>query len=216
VGIIIIYRQEVRPFTDKQIALVTSFAAQAVIAIENTRLLNELRESLQQQTATSDVLKVISRSTFDLQAVLDTLVESAHRLCEADKAFIFYREGEAYRWGAGFGLSPEYQEFMQRELPQLARGRGALAGRIALERATVQIPDVLADPEFTWFAAQKFGQHRTVLGVPLMRQNTFIGMLGLTRDTVRPFTDRQIELLTTFADQTVIAIENVRLFDEIQ
>ena len=216
VGAFVIYRQEVRPFTDRQIELVANFAAQAVIAIENTRLLNELRESLQQQTATADVLKVISRSTFDLQTVLDTLVESAHRVCEADTAFIFYREGDAYRWGAGHGLSPGYREFLQRELPRLTRGRGTLPGRVALQKATVQIEDVLADPEFTRFDAQKVGQHRTVLGVPLMRKGTLIGMLGLTRNSVQLFNERQIELVEIFADQAVLAIENVRLFDEIQ
>ncbi len=215
-GAITIYRQEVRPFTDKQIALVTSFASQAVIAIENVRLLNELRESLEQQTATADVLKVISRSTFDLQAVLDTLVESAHQLCEADKAFLVRREGTVYQWGAGYGFSPEYEEFMREHLPRLATGRGSLPGRVALERGTVHIPDALADPEFTWFEALKIGQHRTMLGVPLLREGTLIGMLALTRTEVRPFTEKQIELLTTFADQDVIAIENVRLFDEVQ
>jgi signal transduction histidine kinase len=140
----------------------------------------------------------------------------AHRVFLGANAFIFFRVGVTYRWGAGYGLSPEYKEFMQQELPKVAPGRGSLAGRVALERATVQIPDVLADPEFTWFEAQRFGQHRTVLGVPLMRKGIFIGMLGLTRNIVRPFTDRQVELLATFADQAVIAIENVRLFDEIQ
>jgi GAF domain-containing protein len=216
VGAIVITRSEAGRFAAGHIELLKTFADQAVIAIENTRLLNELRESLQQQTATADVLKVISRSTFNLHTVLDTLVESAHRLCEADKAFIFYHDGETYRWGAGFGLSPEYKEFMQRALPQLAPGRGSLAGRVALERKTVQIQDVFEDAEFTWFEAQKFGKHRTVLGVPLMREGTFIGLLGLTRNVVRPFSQRQIEVLTTFADQAVIAIENVRLFEQVQ
>jgi GAF domain-containing protein len=223
VGVLAMTRPVPRPFTTKQIELVTTFADQAVIAIENVRLFDEvqarsreLSESLEQQTATAEVLKIISRSTFDLQTVLDTLVESAHRLCEADKAFLFRREGETYEWGAGYGFSPEYEEFMRRELPRLAPGRGSTAGRVALERTTVHIPDALADPEFTWFEAQKVGQHRTVLGVPLLREGTLIGMLGLSRIEVRPFTEKQIELAKTFADQAVIAIENVRLFDEVQ
>jgi GAF domain-containing protein len=214
IGNLLLYRQEVRPFTDKQIALVQNFAAQAVIAIENTRLLNELRQSLQQQTATADVLKVISRSAFDLQTVLDTLVQSAARLCDAESASIHRPQDNSYPYVASYGLSPEYDEYMRRHA--LVAGRGTVLGRAVTECEPIQVTDVEADPEYTLKEGQKLAGFRTVVGIPLLREGVPIGVIMLTRNTVRPFTDKQIKLATTFADQAAIAIENVRLFDEIQ
>jgi GAF domain-containing protein len=217
-GVVSIYRQEVRPFTEKQIALLQSFAAQAVIAIENTRLLNELRQSLQQQTATADVLKVISRSTFDLQTVLDTLVESAVRLCEADIASIHRQRGANYQAVSTFGAAVgqvDTRELVLSSIP-FAAGQGSILGRTVLERRPVQVADVLADPDYTLQDVQRKIGFRTILGVPLLREGNPIGVIILMRFAVRPFTEKQTELATTFADQAGIAIENVRLFEEIQ
>jgi signal transduction histidine kinase len=213
IGVIVLQRSTVRPFTDKQIELVSTFADQAVIAIENARLLNELRESLQRQTATADVLKVISRSTFDLKSVLQTLVESAARLCDADFATITRQKDGRLVRAEAYGYSPEFIEHL-RALP-VEPGRGSVMGRALLECKAVHIPDVLADSEYTHLEAQQMGGFRTVLAVPMLREGVPIGVLALTRSEVRPFTDRQIELVSTFADQAAIAIENVRLFDEI-
>jgi signal transduction histidine kinase/CheY-like chemotaxis protein len=221
IGVIVLLRRRVWPFTDKQIELAATFADQAVIAIENVRLFDEvqmrsveLSESLQQQTATADVLKIISRSTFDLKSVLQTLVESAARLCEADKATITRQKGGVFYRAEACGFSPEFIEYV-RDVPVVPE-RGTVTGRALLEGQIIHIPDVLADPDYTWAEAQKLGGYRTILGVPMLREGIPVGVLALTRSEVRPFTDKQIELVSTFADQAAIAIENVRLFDEIQ
>jgi signal transduction histidine kinase len=215
IGTISISRTEVQPFTDKQLELLQSFADQAVIAIENTRLLTELRESLEFQTATSDALQAISRSTFDLEPVLQTMLDTAARLCQAEKAVLFRkREDGIYHFAAGASLDREYIEH-QRQIA-IAPGPGSVIGRAALERRTVLIVDAWNDPQYEEKDAARKANVRAMIGVPLIREGEMIGAFGLARAKAEAFSAKQIELVTTFADQAVIAIENVRLFDEVQ
>jgi signal transduction histidine kinase len=212
-GAILVRRREPRPFTEGQIRLLETFADQAVIAIENTRLLNELRESLQQQTATADVLKVISRTAFELQPIFDTLVENAVRLCEAERAFLFRFDGKLLRSAASYNVSPELREFVDKN--PIAPGRHSISARAAFERRTVHVPDIQVDPEYA-YAVRDERPIRTTLAVPMVKGDDLIGTITIYRLELKPFTDKQIALVETFADQAVIAIENVRLFEEIQ
>jgi two-component system, NtrC family, sensor kinase len=213
IGSLFVGRNEVRPFADKQIEIVENFAAQAVVAIQNAQLLHELRETLRQQTAAADVLKIISRSAFNLQAVLDTVVELAAKLCDADQAALLPNRAY-FRAFATYGGPASYNEAVGNVV--FEPGRGSVLGRAALEAKPVQVADVLADPEYTLHEAQQKIGYRTCLCVPLLRDGLPIGVISLMRLTVRPFTDKQIELVQNFADQAVIAIENTRLIAELR
>jgi GAF domain-containing protein len=229
IGVLVLMRSRVERFSEKQIELVITFADQAVIAIENARLLEELRrrqmeleartkelqESLEYQTATSEVLGVISRSRFELQPVLDSVVETAARLCGAYHAMIYRLEDNVYCFAGGYGpYKPEYLEIERRE--RIPPGRGTLVGRTAVAKSVVQIEDALADPEYEKKDDARVGNVRSMLGVPLVRDDRVIGVVGLVRNRVAPFSRREVDLVMTFADQAVIAIENVRLLDELQ
>lgn len=221
VGVLFLGRKTVDPFTDKQIELVSTFADQAVIAIENVRLFDQvqantrdLSEALQQQTAFGEVLKIISRSAFDLQPVLDTLVQTVRRLCDSEMAFIMRREGDVYRAGAAIGYTEEYIDYLRTH--PITPDRGSITGRAVLERRPIQILDVVTDPEYTLRESTTLAGQHTALCVPLLREGEPIGTIVLARQRVAPFTQKQIDLVTTFADQAVIAIENVRLFDALR
>src|SRR5262249_7690093 len=220
VGAITLYRQEVLPFTEKQIELLTNFAAQAVIAIENARLLNELRQrtndlskSLERQTAMSEVLGVISSSPTDLMPVFDTILANATRLCEGNLAALWRYDGEFLVGAAQYNASPAFVEhYMGMKLVPSPAGPARLA---ALERRTVHVADITSEPGFAPKVLQ-YERARTVLAVPLLREKDLVGVIAIWRREVRPFTDQQIALVRTFADQAVIAIENARLLGELR
>ena len=220
IGAIVIYRQEVRPFTDKQIELVKNFASQAVIAIENTRLLRELRESLEQQTATSDVLKVISSSQGELQPVFDAMLASATQICGAEFGLLYRSEGDEFRTVALYGVPPRFAD-ERRLKPMLRPSPGTALGRVVTEGQHVQIADVMAEPAYQNDPLRRasfldLAGARTVLCVPMLKEGAVVGAISIYRQEVLPFTDKQVELLKNFGAQAVIAIENTRLLNELR
>ena len=225
IGGILVAQAPAGSFPDRQLELLQTFAGQAIIAIENVRLFQELEtrnrdiaRALEQQTATAEVLKVISRATFDLAPVLETVIENATKLCDAGAGVIYRFDGGILRVAVGYHVSPEFRDFVLRTQSELHLSRGSGAGRAAIERRTIHIPDVLADPEYEMTEAQKVGGFRTLLSVPMLREqgNQVVGVMSMLRNKVEAFTDQQIDLVTSFADQAVIAIENVRLFQELE
>src|SRR5262249_22433841 len=220
VGGIAIYRTEVRPFTDKQIELVTNFAAQAVIAIENTRLLNELRESLQQQTATSEVLGVISSSPGELEPVFQAMLANAVRICDANFGYLLLYDGNAFRFAALHGAPPAYDELRRREPVFRVRPNSPL-GRLGATKQIQRIADIREEQAYLERQAPTVGLvelagARTLVVVPMLKESELVGAIGIYRQEVRPFTDKQIELVKNFAAQAVIAIENTRLLNELR
>jgi signal transduction histidine kinase len=223
IGVLSLSKSEVKPFSDTQIAFVETFADQATIAIENTRLFEEvqartrdLEDSLEHATATSEVLKVISTSAFDLRPVLESLIENAVRLCGADKGIIYRQDGDVYRAAVSYGHAPEWQTVIEQH--PIAQDRSSATGRAVIDRGVVHIHDTLADPDYRWAEGHhaEQGMHRTILAVPMLREGVVIGVIVVCRTWVEPFAERQIGLVTTFADQAVIAIENTRLFEAEQ
>src|SRR5262249_5932622 len=215
IGTIVIHRKEVRPFSEKQIALLKTFADQAVIAIENVRLFQELKEALEQQTATGEILGVIASSPTDIQPVLDVVAENAARVCGAKDAIIFRIDGDMLRLAASYGTAPE----VIHDRGGIAVNRATVSGRAVVERHTVHVHDLAAELETEFPESRPYQERwgfRTTLATPLLREGIPIGAIFIRRTEVRPFTDKQIKLLETFADQAVIAIENVRLFQELQ
>jgi len=213
IGQISVTRKDPGSFADHHVALLQTFADQAVIAIENARLFTETQEALERQTATADVLKVISRSSVELGSVLNTLVETVARICRADQVYMFHLRHDLWHLIADCGLSAEARDYFRNN--PFIPGRGATSGRAALERRAVHIPDVLQDPEYTLGKGQEIAGYRTTLGIPLLREDTLIGVYSLARTCVEPFTDKEIELATTFADQAVIAMTGLKRFKRI-